>query len=68
LSNHHRGAVVEVKVGESVSLDCGRIRITLEAKSGQRARLRILAPPAVEIGDRQREDAPPVEIFSLRRG
>jgi hypothetical protein len=68
LSNHHRGAVVEVKVGESVSLDCGRIRITLEAKSGQRARLRIVAPPAVEIGDRQRDGEPPVDIYSTRRG
>lgn len=62
-----RGAVVEIRVGESVDIDHGRIRITLDAKSGKRARLRILADEAVEIGDRIPLDIP-VEIFSIRRG
>lgn len=67
MTHTHRGAVHEIKVGDSIALDQGRIQITLEAKSGQRARLRIVAPPAVEIGAKQRdEDTPPVEIFSVR--
>ncbi len=30
---------MDIKVGESVSIDGGRVVLTLEAKSGQRARL-----------------------------
>lgn len=56
-----RGASMDVAVGESVSLsladikkmtervDNDRITITLEQKSGQRARLRIEAPPSIAI-------------------
>lgn len=52
-TKRQQGAVVELKVGESVSLDQGRIRITLEPKSGQRARLRIVADENVQIGHRE---------------
>lgn len=30
---------MDIKVGESVSIDGGRVLLTLEAKSGQRARI-----------------------------
>jgi len=39
---------LEVKVGESVLID-GRITMTLQEKSGQRARLRFLADEIVSI-------------------
>ena len=40
---------VEVKVGDSVSVDHGRVVITVEEKSGQRARLRFVADSEVAI-------------------
>jgi hypothetical protein len=43
------GLSVELKVGESVSIDNGRITVTLEDKSGRRARLNISASPDVKI-------------------
>lgn len=40
---------VELRVGESIEVDNGRITITLEEKSGQRARFRFDAPQDVDI-------------------
>lgn len=39
---------IDLRVGESVQID-GRINITLLEKSGQRARLDIVADPSVSI-------------------
>ena len=51
--------LTDVKVGETLYLDGGRIAITLDHKSGQRAKLRIVhqgatvsrTPPAEKAGD-----------------
>jgi hypothetical protein len=40
---------VDIRYGESVSIDDGRVLVTLEEKSGQRARLRFEAGPSVKI-------------------
>ncbi len=40
---------IDLRVGESVRFDDGRISITLLEKSGQRARLDIVAEPNVRI-------------------
>lgn len=40
---------IEVRVGESVTVDDGRITFTLEEKSGQRARFRVEAPEDVNV-------------------
>lgn len=37
-----RSLLKDVKVGDSLSFDGGRLLITLEAKSGQRVKLRIV--------------------------
>jgi len=41
--------VVELKVGDSVSIDSGRVVMTLREKSGQRARLHFSAERSVPI-------------------
>lgn len=46
---NEKGAVVDLRVGEKLSLDSGRIAVILEHKSGQIARLRIVAPKSVKI-------------------
>ena len=38
-----RAKTIDVRVGETVSIDRGRVLVTLEEKSGQRARLRFEA-------------------------
>lgn len=40
---------IDVKIGESVLIDDGRVKITLEEKSGQRARLHFTAEAEVDI-------------------
>jgi hypothetical protein len=40
---------VDVRVGDTVSFDSGRVSLTLLEKSGQRARLEIIAAPDVRI-------------------
>ncbi len=40
---------LDLKVGESVSIDEGRVRMTLRAKNGQRARLEFQADKSVSI-------------------
>lgn len=40
---------IELRVGESMTLENGRITVTLEEKSGQRARFRVDAPADVEV-------------------
>jgi hypothetical protein len=40
---------VDVRVGDSVSFDKGRVSVTLLEKSGQRARLEIKSEPDVVI-------------------
>jgi len=41
--------VVELKVGDSISIDSGRVVMTLREKSGQRARLHFSAERSVPI-------------------
>lgn len=53
------GQVVELRVGEALTLDSGRILITLESKSGQRARLRIQADASLSIVVPARREAIP---------
>lgn len=53
-----KSLLTDVKVGESLLIDGGRITITLEHKNGQRCKLRIVhkdavvthAPPAEKAG------------------
>ena len=49
----NRGMVIDVGVGETVllhpSVDAGRITVTVEAKSGQRARIRFQSDHDVQI-------------------
>ena len=42
-----KSIVIELRVGDSVSV--GDAVITLQEKSGQRARLRVTAPPSVRV-------------------
>lgn len=42
-----RSIVIELRVGDSVSI--GDAVVTLQEKSGQRARLRVVAPPGVRV-------------------
>lgn len=49
LGTQRSGVVMDVAVGDKVSLDGGNILIVIEQKSGQKARLRIMAPKAVSI-------------------
>ncbi len=48
-----RGLVLEMRVGERLPLDGGRIVIALEHKHGQRARIRVEADRSVLIGTPQ---------------
>ena len=48
----------DIKVGETLPLDDGRIKITLEDKRGRRARLRIESPHQIILGKRE----PPVKL------
>jgi len=40
---------IEIRVGESLSFDGGRVMLTLKEKSGQRARLHISAEKGVTV-------------------
>lgn len=40
---------LNVRVGESVSIDGGKVTITVQNKSGQRAQLRFMADEAIKI-------------------
>lgn len=52
----------DVRVGESLLLDGGRIKVTVEEKSGQRARLSIDANKDVQIEKEKR----PVRVPAQR--
>lgn len=41
--------LIEIRTGETVAIDGGRVLVTLEEKSGQRARLRFEATKDVAI-------------------
>ncbi len=45
-----RGLTLDLRVGERVALDDGRITLVLEHKSGARARIRIEADASIAIG------------------
>ncbi len=49
----HRGALVDIPIGKGITLDVGgpesQVRIVAESKSGGRVRLRVVAPPRVQI-------------------
>lgn len=49
LDAQRSGVVMDVNVGDRVSIDGGSIVVIVEQKSGQKARLRIVAPMAVRI-------------------
>jgi hypothetical protein len=53
--------VVELKVGDSVSIDSGRVVMTLREKSGQRARLHFSAERSVPIEPVRERAALPVD-------
>lgn len=44
-----RSLLMDVKVGQSLSLDGGRIVMTVEEKSGQRVKLRLQLPEDVKV-------------------
>lgn len=44
-----RSMMLDLRVGESVSIDGGRVVVKLMEKSGQRARLNIMADKSVSI-------------------
>lgn len=44
-----QGVTMDVHVGETVKIDGGKICLVVEQKSGQKARLRIVAPREVVI-------------------
>lgn len=44
-----RSLLVDLKPGQSISIDGGRIQISLEEKSGKLARLKVVAEPDVVI-------------------
>ena len=48
-----KGLSLDLRVGERLLLDSGRIAITLEQKNGQRVRIRVEAGPSVKIGSPQ---------------
>lgn len=43
----YKSIVVELRVGETISI--GDAVVTMQEKSGQRARLRVVAPPGVRV-------------------
>jgi ribosomal protein L9 len=57
----NRGMVIDVSVGDSVaihpSVDARRIVVTVEAKSGQRSRIRIQSDDEVKIDPPKRRHA-----------
>lgn len=50
--------LMDVKVGQSISIDGGRVMITLEEKSGQRVKIRFVHDGA-QIDRAEASEAPP---------
>lgn len=48
---------LDLRVGESVNFDDSRVKVTLLEKSGQRARLEIVADEDVKISTKRNTDA-----------
>lgn len=44
-----KGMIVDVKVGQELKIDNGRIRIVVEQKDGRRARLRVIADKSIIV-------------------
>lgn len=44
-----QGMTVDVKVGQEIDIDHGRVRIIVEQKDGKRARLRVIADKGIII-------------------
>ena len=44
-----QGMTVDVKVGQEIDIDNGRVRIIIEQKDGKRARLRVIADKGIMI-------------------
>lgn len=44
-----KGMIVDVKVGQEINIDNGRIRIVIEHKDGKRARLRVIADKSIIV-------------------
>lgn len=44
-----KGMIVDVKVGQELKIDNGRIRIIVEQKDGKRARLRVIADKSIIV-------------------
>lgn len=49
MTDRRSGAVIDLRVGEQLTLQPGNIVVTLEHKSGQRSRLRVEADESVKI-------------------
>ena len=45
----NKGMIVDVKVGQELKIDNGRIRIVVEQKDGKRARLRVIADKSIIV-------------------
>ncbi len=43
------GVVMDVSLGETIRIDDGKIQVIVEQKSGQKARLRIIADRSIKI-------------------
>ena len=48
---------VDLKVGESLSIDKGKVTLTLQEKSGQLARLRVDADKTISVEKNEAADA-----------
>lgn len=44
-----QGKVIDVKVGQELNIENGRIRIVVEQKDGKRARLRVIADKSIIV-------------------
>jgi pyruvate kinase len=47
----------DLSVGDTLNIDDGRIRVTLESKSGSRARIKVQAEGSISIGVDREENA-----------
>lgn len=59
-----RSLSMDVKVGESLSIDGGRLVVVLERKSGQRVKLRFIDSGDVKV-ERRAESAESAEVKAL---
>jgi pyruvate kinase len=49
MSMSKKGISMDVKVGQEINIDDGRIKILVEQKDGKRARLRVIADKSIIV-------------------